>query len=48
MIWFFIAGWISGAVAMFMYANWWVRKHMVTIKLPPLNEEKENEEDERD
>ena len=31
MIWYFIAGWISGAVAMMMYFKWWVRKHTVRI-----------------
>ncbi len=31
MIWFFIAGWISGAVAMVMFASWWVRKHIIKV-----------------
>ena len=43
MIWFFIAGFISGVVGMMMYAHYWVKKHTVTIKLPPLNEEEEDE-----
>ena len=28
MIWFFLAGWISGAVFMVLYAHWWMHKHM--------------------
>ena len=27
MIWFFLAGWISGAVFMVMYAKWWIHRH---------------------
>ena len=47
MIWYFIAGWISGAVAMVMYANYWVHKHSVVVKIPPVDkEEKENENNE--
>ena len=33
MIWFFLAGWIAGAVFMIMYAHWWVRRH--TRKVTP-------------
>ena len=29
MIWFFLAGWVSGAVFMILYARWWVHRHMV-------------------
>jgi hypothetical protein len=29
MIWFFIAGFISGAVGMIVYARWWMEKHIV-------------------
>lgn len=32
MIWFFIAGWISGAVFMILYARWWVYKHTKFIR----------------
>lgn len=42
MFWFYLAGFISGAAGVMMYAHYWVKKHTVTIKLP-LNE---NEEDE--
>ena len=42
MIWFFLAGWISGAVFMVLYARHWVTKHTV-VKLPPLNEKEEDE-----
>ena len=27
MIWFFLAGFISGAVGMVLFARWWVLKH---------------------
>lgn len=26
-IWFFLAGFISGAVGMIMFAKWWIRAH---------------------
>lgn len=44
MIWFFIAGFISGAAGMILYAHWWMRNHTTVIKLPP-DEEEINEED---
>lgn len=31
MIWFFIAGWIAGAVFVVMYAHWWIKKHAKVI-----------------
>jgi len=31
MIWFFLAGWISGAVFIVLYAGWWVRRHMTKV-----------------
>lgn len=31
MIWFFLAGWIAGAVAVIMWIMWWVRTHAVMI-----------------
>lgn len=43
MIWFYLAGFISGAAGVMMYAHYWIKRHTVTIKLQPLNE---NEEDE--
>lgn len=46
MIWFYIAGFISGAVGMILYANWWMRKHATVIKIP--KEEMEDEHDEKD
>ena len=33
MIWFFLAGFISGAVGMMLYAGWWVRTHAVPIAI---------------
>lgn len=44
MLWFFLAGMISGAVGTVMYANYWIRKHAQVIKLPPLNEEEKTDE----
>lgn len=36
MIWFFIAGFISGWVGMMLFAGWWIRKHAVPmVKIPP-------------
>ena len=46
MIWFFIAGFISGAVGMILYANWWMRKRTKVIKIP--KEKMEDKHDERD
>lgn len=37
MIWYFLAGWISGAVGMVMYSRWWVRKHTVRIMCNTLD-----------
>ena len=31
MIWFFLAGWVAGAVFMVMYAHWWMRRHMKKV-----------------
>ena len=31
MIWFFIGGWICGAVFMVMYAHHWVQKHITRV-----------------
>ena len=33
MIWFFIAGFISGAVGVMMYARWWGRTHVTRITM---------------
>ena len=27
MIWFFLAGFIAGAVGMVLFAGWWIRSH---------------------
>ena len=43
MIWFFLAGWISGAVFMILYARWWVRKHTRVVDIHQTEEEKKNE-----
>ena len=44
MIWFFLAGWISGAVFMVLYARWWVHKHTVA----KIYFDKEDEEEKSD
>lgn len=43
MIWFFLAGWIAGAVAVIMWIMWWVRTHAIVI-----DPEKSDEEDKTD
>lgn len=47
LIWFFLAGWISGAVFMILYARWWVHRHMVKVTpeeaMKDINEMKEDE-----
>lgn len=40
MIWFFLAGWIAGAVAVVMLLGWWGRTHVVNIY--EVKEEEEN------
>lgn len=49
MVWFFIAGWISGAVFMVLYARWWVHKHIKKVSADEAIRDIEamkNEEDE--
>ena len=31
MIWFFLAGFIAGAVGAVMFAEWWIRTHMKRV-----------------
>ena len=31
MIWFYLAGFISGAVGVIMVLGWWIRKHMKKV-----------------
>ena len=33
MIWFFLAGVIAGAVGMIKYSTWWVRKHVIPVRI---------------
>lgn len=42
MIWFFLAGWIAGAVAVIMWIVWWVRTHAVMIDADEKKEEGEH------
>lgn len=49
MIWFFLAGFISGAVGVMMYAHWWMRRHATVIHMREMEEfDDEEEEDEDD
>lgn len=41
MIWFFLAGFISGAVGMILYARWWVIRHMVVRQYNPKDKKEE-------
>lgn len=45
MVWFFLAGWISGAVFMVLYARWWVHKHTKRITPEEALNELTKEED---
>lgn len=42
MIWFFIAGWISGFVAAFMILRWWAIRHMVVVSVEEKEEKKDD------
>jgi len=33
MIWFFIAGWIAGAVFMILFAGWWMKTHAKRVSV---------------
>lgn len=33
MIWFFLMDMVSGAVGMMMFAEWWIRKHVVVMRV---------------
>lgn len=43
MIWFFLAGWIAGAVAVFLYLNWWAKKHIIGFYEIKEKEEEDGE-----
>ena len=38
MIWYYLAGFISGAVGMIMYAHWWMRRHTVVRMEKPKDD----------
>ena len=46
MIWFFLAGFISGAVGVIMVLMWWIRTH--AIKVTPEQTKNYLEETERE
>lgn len=51
MIWFFLAGFVAGAVGMVMFATWWIRSHVKRVTPDEaINDiqKMKNEEDERD
>lgn len=33
MIWFFLAGFIAGAVGMVMFAGWWIKTHAKRVSV---------------
>ena len=33
MIWYFLAGFISGAVGMVMFAHWWIHSHATVVRV---------------
>lgn len=45
MVWFFLAGFISGAVGMVLVARWWMETHFEEVDLDELIREKKEEED---
>lgn len=44
MIWFFLGGWICGAVAVVMVLHWWIRTHMVNVSKEELMEDLKEDE----
>ena len=47
MVWFFLAGWISGAVFMVLYANHWIRKHAKKVSPEELLREIDEKEEDK-
>lgn len=45
MIWYFLAGWISGAVAVIMILNWWAKTHVTVVSVDENDEKKDRSED---
>ena len=43
MIWFFLAGWIAGAVAMIMLFVWLAKKHFDIIEIDESEDEDTND-----
>jgi uncharacterized membrane protein YedE/YeeE len=49
MIWFFLAGFIAGAVGVIMYARWWLRSHVTKVTPEEaLRDLRKLEEEEKD
>lgn len=44
MIWYFLAGWIAGAVGVLMLGKWWVESHVEVVE--KCNEANCNNEEE--
>lgn len=38
MIWFFLAGWIAGAVGTMMFSKWWIHRHAVVVHISEEDE----------
>ena len=47
MVWFFLAGWIAGAVWMVLFAKWWITKHAKRVTFDELKEEFEEKEEDK-
>ena len=45
LVWFFLAGCISGAAGMILVAKWWMETHFEEVDLDELIREKKEEED---
>ena len=45
MIWFFLAGFISGAVGTVMFAGWWIHTHATVVRMDETNNESEEHSD---
>ena len=43
MIWFFLAGWVAGAIGMVLFARWWLSNHVTRVTLDDLKKEIEEE-----
>lgn len=45
MIWYFLAGWIAGAVAVIMILNWWAKARGIIVSADENEEKKDGSEE---